>query len=112
MRALSESRFLTRLGSHLVEQIVVARARLLALPADNPVALAAAAMVTSETWLDHARMVMVGIGRSWGKAGLSRVHAPGRGDARGYNGQARGGAALEVCDGTTSDPAYGSSVVF
>ena len=64
MRALSESRFLIRLGSHLVEKIVVARARLLALPADNPVAgaLAAAAMVTGETWLDHARMVMVGLG--------------------------------------------------
>ena len=64
VRALLESGFLTRLGSRMLQRALVARARLLCLPDDSPVApvLRAAKLVRGETWLDHVRIMTYDIG--------------------------------------------------
>jgi hypothetical protein len=64
VRALHESRFLTRLGSRVAQRIIMARARLLCLPDDSPISgvLKAAVAQTGVTWLDHARVVTLELG--------------------------------------------------
>ena len=64
MRALAETRMLTRWGAALLQRIVLARARLLALPATSPVAqvVAGTRVTTGATWLDHAMAVTRSLG--------------------------------------------------
>jgi len=54
VRVLAETRFLTRVASRLAQRIVLARARIMCLPIDNPIApvLSGASAITGPTWLD------------------------------------------------------------
>ena len=64
VRAFAETRFLTRLGSEIAIRIVLARARLLLLPAGHPVeaAVNGALNVTGKNWLRDAESVMEDLG--------------------------------------------------
>ena len=64
VRVLCETRFFTRLSSKVALRIILARARLLALPVCNPVGeiVKAAHARTGPCWLDHARMLSVELG--------------------------------------------------
>ena len=57
VRALAETRILTRAGTRVLQRTVLARARLLSLPDDTPVArvLHVASSSAGLTWLDHVK---------------------------------------------------------